>query len=65
MLLAIIVPHTDIADLGIWQLVVEIVINVVVRFNLPKDEVLPLVLWQGFYFSVNKNWTEHMLFFII
>ena len=44
MLLAIIVPYTDIDDLGTRQLVVEIVMNVVVRFNLPKDKVSPLVL---------------------
>ena len=44
MILAIIIPRTDIADLGTWQLVIEIVMNIVVRFNLLKDEVLPLVL---------------------
>ena len=65
MLLAIIVPRTDTADPGTWQLVVEIVMNIVVRFNLPKDEVLPLVSWQGFYLSANKNWTKHMFLSII
>ena len=43
MLLVIIVPRTDIADPSTGQLVVEIVMNIVVRFNLPRGEVSPLV----------------------
>ena len=65
MLLAIIVPRTDIVDPGTWQLVVEIVMNIVVRFNLPRDKVLPLVSWQGFYLFADKNWTEHRFLSLI
>ena len=65
MLPAIIIPHTYIADPGTWLLVVEIVNNVVVRFNLSRGEVLPLVWWQGFYLFSNKNRTEQMLLFMI
>ena len=55
----------DIADPGIGQLIVEIIMNVIVRFILPEDEVLSLVSRQGFYLPANKNWTRHMLIFII
>ena len=60
MLLAIIVPRTDNADPGIGQLIVEIIMNVVVRFILPGDKVLSLVSRQGFYLPANKNRTEHI-----
>ena len=61
----IIVPRIDIVNPGTEQLVVEIVMNIVVRFNLPRDEVSSLVSRQGFYFPADKNWTKHMLIFII
>ena len=41
MLPTIIITRTYIADPGAWLIVIEIVNNVVVRFNLFKDVVLP------------------------